>query len=99
MSDEHHPSPPSAAPPPLGRWLEGNRTRATAWKKAFHALLALLAGLNFVLRPEEPHFGADAWPLFWPLFGLLTGVGIIFLVKRIIQPWLLKRPEDYYGDL
>ncbi|MDR2934768.1 MAG: hypothetical protein LBV70_02615 [Candidatus Adiutrix sp.] len=109
MSEKHTPepawSPPSEADlsalSPLGRWLEENRAplRASAWKKALRLLLAVLAGANFVLRPHEPHFGLDALPLFWPLFGLAAGVFMVFLVKRIIQPCFLKRPEDYYGDL
>ncbi|MDR3038446.1 MAG: hypothetical protein LBV21_04020 [Candidatus Adiutrix sp.] len=110
MSDEHIKTAPAAraaaatdlaALTPLGRRLEENRTsaRAAAWKKTLFAVLALLAGLNFFLRPAEPHFGPDAWPLFWPLFGLVTGLVMVWLVKKIIQPYLLKRPEDYYGDL
>ena len=98
-------SPPSAADLSalslLGRCLERNRAPfiALAWKIALLLLLALLALANFRLRPHEPHFGLDAQPLFWPLFGLVVGVIMVFLVKKIIQPCFLKRPEDYYGDL
>ena len=109
MSDNHNPepawSPPSEADlsalSPLGRCLEANRApfKATVWKVLLLLFLALLALANFRLRPHEPHFGPDAQPLFWPLFGLAAGVIMIFLVKRIIQPCFLKRPEDYYGDL
>jgi len=107
MSEKHTPepawTPPSEADlsalSPLGRWLEGNRLRASAWKIALLLILALLALANFRLRPHEPHFGLDARPLFWPIFGLAVGVVMVFLVKRIIQPFFLKRPEDYYGDL
>ncbi|MCL2028926.1 MAG: hypothetical protein FWG97_00675 [Deltaproteobacteria bacterium] len=109
MSDKNRPgapwTPPSEADlsslSPLGRWLEKNRAplRAKAWKKALILLLGHLAMANFILRPREPHFGLDSLPLFWPVFGLAAGLVMIFLVKKIIQPYLLERPEDYYGDL
>jgi hypothetical protein len=80
----------------LDRQLEGSRVRA--WRTLF--LLALLATvlLNFLVPNHHPHFGADRYPLFWAAFGLGAGVVMVFLVKRVIQP-LIKRPEDYYGDL
>jgi len=107
MSEKNTPpwSPPSQADlsalSPLGRWLEENRApeRAAAWKKFLFIVLAVLALANFFQGPREPHFGLDSLPLFWPVFGLLVGVVMVFLVKKIIQPLFLKRPEDYYGDL
>ena len=107
MSDGHNientPASPAdlAALSPLGRWLEENRApvRAAAWKKTLLAILAALALINFLLRPHEPHFGLDAWPLFWPVFGLGAGILLVWLVKKVIQPYFLKRPEDFYGDL
>ena len=108
MSDGHSiKDNPAAAPAdlaalsPLGRWLEENRApaRAAAWKKALLAVLAALALVNLFLRPHEPHFGLDAWPLFWPAFGLGAGLVMVWLVKKVIQPYFLKRPEDHYGDL
>ena len=109
MSENHKTEaawqPPSEADlsglSPFGRWLEENRAPlpAAAWKKALFAFLALLCLANLVLRPHEPHFGLDARPLFWPVFGLVLGVAMVFLVKKIVQPLFLKRPEDYYGDL
>jgi len=109
MSELHN-TEPAWTPPseadlsalsPLGRWLEKSRAplSALAWKIALLLILAVLAVANFRLRPHEPHFGLDAQPLFWPVFGLVVGVVMVFLVKRIIQPCFLKRPEDYYGDL
>jgi len=109
MSEQHTPEPAWAPPSevdlsalsPLGRWLEENRAplKTSAWKKALALFLAVIAALNFFIRPHEPHFGLDVLPLFWPVFGLVAGVVMVFLVKRIIQPFFLKRPEDYYGDL
>jgi hypothetical protein len=65
---------------------------------AFLAGLAGLAVLNLFLRPSHPHFGLDALPLFWPLFGLGVGLVMVLAVKKIIQP-LIVRKEDYYDDL
>ena len=86
---------------PLGRLLEKSRAPlpAASWKITLFAVLALLALANWFHRPHEPHFGLDALPLFWPVFGLAAGVFMVFLVKKIVQPLFLKRPEDFYGDL
>ena len=85
---------------PLGRWLEENRTpaRRGLWRKVMFALLGVLVVLNFIIPNHHPHFGADKYPGFWPVFGLVIGVVMVFFVKKIVQP-LIKRPEDYYGDL
>lgn len=86
---------------PLGRWLEDNRSapRLGAWKMLFFGLLALMVVLNFVVSNHHPHFAEmDALPGFWPVISFVMGVAMIFLVKKIVQPFI-KRPEDYYGDL
>lgn len=85
---------------PLGRWLEENRApeRRSVWLKVFFGLLALLVALNFVVPNHHPHFEIDDIPGFWPVFGFGLGLVMIFLVKKIVQP-IIKRSEDYYGDL
>ena len=91
----------SAEITPLGRWLEDNRTpeRLAVWKKVFFGLLALMVVLNLIVPNHHPHFaGMDAVPGFWPAISFVMGVAMIFFVKKIVQP-LIKRPEDYYGDL
>ncbi|MDR2404820.1 MAG: hypothetical protein LBE27_00415 [Deltaproteobacteria bacterium] len=80
----------------LNRQLESGKIRS--WRLAFFLVLLVIAILNFIIHNEHPHFGIDRYPLFWAVFGLVVGVVMVFLVKRIIQP-LIKRPEDYYGDL
>ena len=84
----------------LGRFLEENRTpeKRRSWKLVFFGVLGLLVVLNLVVRNHQPHFEIDWIPGFWPVFGLTVGVVMIFFVKKIVQP-LIKRPEDYYGDL
>ncbi len=64
----------------------------------FFAVLLVAVGLNLFIRPHEPHFGLDSYPGFWAIFGLGVGLLMIFVMKRIIQP-LIVRNEDYYGDL
>jgi hypothetical protein len=62
------------------------------------AVLAGLLLLNIFIRPAHPHFGVDAYWGFWAVFGLGVGCIMVFVMKRIIQP-LIVRKEDYYGDI
>jgi len=61
-------------------------------------LLALLLFLNIFIHPHHPHFVVDVYWGFWAVFGLGVGVIMIYVMKRIIQP-LIVRKEDYYGDI
>ncbi|MGL4208802.1 MAG: hypothetical protein ACRCTY_05390 [Candidatus Adiutrix sp.] len=85
---------------PLGKWLEKNKSPnlCLLWRKIFFVALALVAAISLFVPNKHPHFGLDAYPMFWPLFGLGVGLLMIFLVKKIIQP-LIKRAEDHYGEL
>lgn len=82
----------------LGGFLERQREHAGAWLKVMYLALAALLGLNLLIGPHEPHFGLDAYPGFWAGFGLVVGLVMVFVMKRIIQPLIVRR-EDYYGDL
>ncbi|KXS56664.1 MAG: hypothetical protein AMR96_01380 [Candidatus Adiutrix intracellularis] len=84
----------------LGHWLEKNRApeQSCKWRTLLFGLLGLFMILNLFFHPHEPHFGVDAYPFFWPVFGLAGGIIMIFLVKKIIQPYFLARSENYYGD-
>jgi peptidoglycan/LPS O-acetylase OafA/YrhL len=84
----------------LGRFLASQLApgRPKVWRNLFLAILLVVAVLGVVVPNHHPHFGYDAYPLFWPVFGLGAGLVLIFVVKKIIQP-LIKRPEDHYGDL
>jgi hypothetical protein len=84
----------------LGQFLEDQLApgRPRMWRNIFFALLAVIALLGVVVKNHHPHFGVDAYPFFWPVFGLGVGLVLVFVVKKIIQP-LIKRPEDHYGDL
>lgn len=72
--------------------------RRAHWLKAFFVVLAVLAACNVIVRPSDPHFVLDAFPGFWAAFGLGVGVVMVLVMKKIIQP-LIVRNEDYYGDI
>lgn len=84
----------------LGAWLEANRTpeKCRAWRLAMFVVLGLTVVLNLFVLNHHPHFGIDWIPGFWSVFGFGVGVVMVFFVKKIVQP-LIKRPENYYGDL
>ncbi|MDR2442821.1 MAG: hypothetical protein LBE31_04785 [Deltaproteobacteria bacterium] len=95
--------PPWSPPVPqgfLGRFLEsqasGNGPKV--WRLIFFMALALVVILSLMVPNHHPHFVYDAKPFFWPAFGLVAGLVLVFLVKKVIQP-IIKKPEDYYGDL
>ncbi len=103
---EHTPNTAQAAPPeearlsPLGLCLAANSSpeKVKMWRKVLFAVMGLLIILNILIPNHHPHFGVDSAPGFWPAFGFVVGVLMIFFVKKIVQP-LIKRPEDYYGDI
>jgi hypothetical protein len=82
----------------LGLLFERFRTRPDIWRNLFFVILAVLVGLNFVIRPEEAHFGWDSLPGFFAGFGLVIGAILLFVLEKIVRP-LLARKEDFYGDL
>jgi hypothetical protein len=84
----------------LGRFLAAQLTtgRLKVWRRVFFGALALVALLNLFIVSQHPHFGWDKYPFFWAAFGLVVGLVMVLVVKRIIQP-LIKKSEDYYGDL
>lgn len=47
---------------------------------------------NFYIHPHHAEFGLDAYPGFWAAFGLVLAMLMVFVMKKIIQP-LLVRPE------
>ncbi|WP_243546818.1 hypothetical protein [Pseudodesulfovibrio tunisiensis] len=81
----------------LGGILEKWRESWKAWRTAFFVILAVLVGLNFFIHPHHPHFGLDKYPGFFAGFGLVVGLGMVIIMKRIIQPFIARK-EDFYGD-
>lgn len=82
----------------LGAFLERQRNNTAAWRKAFFATLALLVVANLFVNTHEPHFIIDAYPGFWAGFGLVVGVIMVVVMKRAVQPSIVRK-EDHYGDL
>ena len=78
----------------LGNFLERARTRhLKGWKIGFFIFLGLAVGANFFIHPYHAEFGLDAHPGFWAGFGLVIAIGMVFIMKKIIQP-MLVRPEE-----
>ena len=80
---------------------DGLRQRLGQLKpRTIYALLflAALVILNFFYNSDDPHFYYDQYPGFWPIFGLIAGLVMILVMKKIVQP-LIKRKEDFYGDI
>lgn len=82
----------------LGKILLEQAKKRGQWLRALFSVLAALVALNLFLRPHEPHFVLDAWPGFWAVFGLGVGAVMVFVMKKIVQP-LIVRKEDHYNDI
>lgn len=67
-------------------------------RRAFPILLAVLAALGFVIRPEHPHLEAEKFPLFWPLFAFVVCLALLFVAKRVAYPMLTFRGTDPRED-
>lgn len=57
--------------------------------------LAGLVAANLFLRPHVAEFVLDAYPGFWPAFGLIVGLALVIVMKKIVQP-MISRGDDYY---
>ena len=79
----------------LGNLFERLRTQWKAWRIVFFVILAVLVGLNFALHPHHPHFDFEYYPGSWGAFGLLVGLAMVVIMKKIVQPFI-ARGEDYY---
>jgi len=82
----------------IGALFERLSSLHKVWRNLFFVVLALLVGLNFVIRPEESHFGWDAIPGFFAGFCLIVGLALLLVLEKIVRP-LIARKEDFYGDI
>ena len=82
----------------LRNFIVTQRAKSGQWRKLFFSVLGGLLALNIVCRPHEPHFGLDKHPFFWAVFGLGIGLVMVYVMKKIIQPRIVRK-EDYYGDI
>ncbi|WP_432737103.1 hypothetical protein [Maridesulfovibrio sp. FT414] len=79
----------------LGKWFETQRTENLKfWKILFAAFLAVLVALNFFIHPHHPEYHYDVYPGFWALFALVASVAMVFVMKILIQPFLVGPEED-----
>ncbi len=79
----------------LSQLLRRLHDRWKLLRTAFFILLAVLVGLNVFIRPHHAEFGFDTTPGFWGIFGLVIGLVMVIIMKKIIQP-LIARKEGYY---
>lgn len=82
----------------LGAFFERLKANYKTWRIVFFVILIGLVGLNFVIVPHEAHFGLDKYPGFFAGFGLIVGLIMVLVMKKIVQP-LIARKEDFYGDI
>lgn len=79
----------------FGNWFETQRTKNLAmWKWAFAIFLVVLMVLNLFIHPHHPEYHYDIYPGFWALFGLGVSVAMVFLMKVLLQPFLVGPEED-----
>lgn len=76
----------------LLNWLR-SKSRVLAWL-LFLALAGLVAA-NVFVRPHEAEYVFDAYPGFWAVFGLVVGLAMVIVMKKIVQP-MISRGDDYY---
>lgn len=82
----------------VGLFLEKQKRKPVTWRLIMFGALGIIVILNFFIHNHHPHFGWDARPGAWVIFGLGVGLLMVLLAKKIVQP-LIKKREDFYGDL
>lgn len=60
----------------------------------FYASLGLLLVIELFIH-KHPHFGWEAWPEFFAVYGFVACVVLVIVAKYFLRP-LVKRDEDYY---
>lgn len=79
----------------LGNWFETQRTKNRGtWRIAFFIFLVVLVALNFMIHPHHAEYHYDIYPGFWEIFALVFTVGMVFLMKVLIQPLIVGPEED-----
>ncbi len=80
-----HPTPP---PAPMS-------AQARKLRNLMFAALGFLVVLNLFIHPHEPHFGLDAYPGFWAVFGLAGAVALGRAAKGLAHT-VLGKDEHFY---
>jgi hypothetical protein len=79
----------------FGMLLDALRARTGLIAVLFFLGLVGLVGANVFIRPHEVEFVYDAYPGFWAVFGLVGGLAMVIIMKKIVQP-MISRGDDYY---
>ncbi len=79
----------------FGMLLSELRARRGVVGVLFFLGLAGLVVANVFIRPHEVEFVYDAYPGFWAVFGLVGGLAMVIVMKKIVQP-MISRGDDYY---
>lgn len=62
--------------------------------RCFYASLLVLLIVELFVH-KHSHFGWEAWPEFYAVYGFVACVVLVVAAKYILRP-LVKRREDYY---
>ncbi|GAB6126522.1 hypothetical protein [Humidesulfovibrio idahonensis] len=79
----------------FGMLLNWLRTRTGVIAVLFFLGLAGLVVANVFVRPHEAEYVFDIYPGFWAVFGLIGGLAMVIIMKKIVQP-MISRGDDYY---
>lgn len=79
----------------FGMLLSWLREKSGVLSVLFFLGLAGLVGANVFLRPHEAEYVFDVYPGFWAVFGLVGGLAMVIIMKKIVQP-MISRGDDYY---
>ncbi|MDP3426982.1 MAG: hypothetical protein Q8S17_06345 [Humidesulfovibrio sp.] len=79
----------------FGMLLNELRARRGVFGVLFFLGLAGLVGANVFIRPYHVEFVYDAYAGFWAVFGLVVGLALVIVMKKIVQP-MISRGDDYY---
>lgn len=82
---------------PLGAFFEKLREKGSTLLTVMYVILAVLVALNFIWNTHEPHFVIDKYTGFWAGFGLLFGLAMVIVMKKIVQPFI-ARDEEFYDS-
>jgi len=79
---------------PEKKYLFDNPRNVKILLGCFYASLVVLLLIEFLLN-KHPHFGWEAWPEFFAVYGFVACVVLVIVAKYFLRP-LVKRDEDYY---
>ena len=79
---------------PEKKYLFDNSKNVKILLGSFYGSLVVLLLIEFLLH-KHPHFGWEAWPEFFAVYGFVACVVLVIVAKYFLRP-LVKRDEDYY---